>query len=127
MHGLPPASAAIFTSYLYHSTSSGPRGQGGIRRQPRPHTRPPELIDARVTTIIDAPLARGESVRFGATRKEAELLALFATLTVAQSRALHARLWNPSSHDPLAAKLAYLGADRRQRLVGFLGRHRYDR
>jgi len=127
MHGLPPASAAIFTSYLYHSTSSGPRHRRGIRRQPGLHSHPPQAIDARVTAIIDAPLAIGEGALFGATRKAAELLALFATLTVAQSRALYARLWNPSSRDPLAAKLAHLGADRRHRLVGFLGRYRYDR
>jgi hypothetical protein len=124
MHGLPPASAAIFTSYLYHSTTAGPRGRAVIRRQPTPHARPPACVDARITSIIEAPLAHGESLTFGAIRKEAELLALFATLTVAQSRAYHARLWSPNSADPLAAKLAQLGSDRKQRLILFLGRHR---
>lgn len=127
MHGLPPASAAIFTSYLYHSLSSGPRLREGIRRQPRPHTRPPATSDARIVAIVDAPAAPGESARFALTRKEAELLAVFATLTVAQSRALHARLWSPHSADPLAAKLAELGSDRKQRLIWFLGRHRVIR
>ena len=120
---LPPASAAIFTSYLFHSTSQpGPR-RDGIRRQPRPHTRPPESVDARIVAILDAP-ARTESATFTMTRTEAELRALFATLTVAQTRALHARLWSPNSPDPLAAKLARLGVERKARLVEFLGRHR---
>ena len=57
-------------------------------------------------------------------RKEAELFALFATLTVAQSRAYYARLWSPNSPDPVAAKLAQLGSDSKQRLISFLGRHR---
>ena len=124
---LPPASAAIFTSYLYHSTSSGPRGREGIRRQPQPHVRPPAIPDARITAIVDAPQPPGESALFTMTRKEAELLAVFATLTVAQSRALHARLWSPNSADPMAAKLAKLGSDRKQRLIWFLGRHRVIR
>jgi hypothetical protein len=124
MHGLPPASAAIFTSYLYHSTSTSPRDRAGIRRQPTPHARPPACVDARIAFIIDTPLALGESMLFGVTRKEAELLALFATLTVAQSRAYYARLWSPNSTDPLASKLAQLGSDRKQRLIMFLGRHR---
>jgi hypothetical protein len=123
---LPPASAAIFTSYLYHSTSAGPRSREGIRRQPVPH-RPPANVDASIIGIIDAPLAPSESALFGVTRKEAELLALFASLTVAQSRALHARLRSPNSTDLLAAKLAKLGIDRKQRLIWFLGRHRFYR
>ena len=121
---LPPASAAIFTSYLYHSRTAGPYDRGGIRRQPVPHTRPAANVDARIAAIIDAPLGLGESWLFGATRKEAELLAVFASLTVAQSRAYHARLWSPNSADPLAAKLAQLGSDSKQRLILFLGRHR---
>lgn len=121
---LPPASAGIFTSYLYHSSAAGPRVRGGICRQPVPHARPPANVDVRIAAIIDAPLHIGESMMFGATRKEAELLAVFATLTVAQSRAYHARLWSPNSADPIAAKLAQLGSDRKQRLILFLGRHR---
>lgn len=121
---LPPASAGIFTSYLFHSTSSPGSRKGGIRRQPQPHTRPPESVDARIIGIIDAPLAVGEDAAFGALRKEAELLALFASLTVAQTRALHVRVWNPLSPDPIAIKLLRLGNDRKARLVVFLGRHR---
>ena len=121
---LPPASAAIFTSYVFHSTTAGPRDRGGIRRQPVPHARPPASVDARIVAIIDAPLRPGESMLFGATRKEAELFAILATLTVAQSRAYHARLWSPNSADPLAAKLALLGSDRKRQLIYFLGRHR---
>jgi len=120
---LPPASAAIFTSYLFHSTSQPGSRKGGIQRQPRPHTRPPESVDARILAILDAP-TRTESAEFTMTRTQAELLALFASLTVAQTRALHARLWSPNSADPLAAKLARLGADRKACLVEFLGRHR---
>lgn len=121
---LPPASAAIFTSYLFHSTASPGSRQGGIRRQPHPHARPPESVDARIVGIVDAPLVDGEGLAFGLVRKEAELLALFASLTVAQTRALHVRVWNPRSTDPIAAKLQRLGNDRKASLVSFLGRHR---
>lgn len=122
MSALPPATAAIFTSYLYHSL--GARHAGTIRRQPRPPTQPPDGLDARIAAIVDAPPPPGECARFAATRKEAELLTLFATLTVSQSRTLHARLWHPASADPLARVLARLGPERKQRLVLFLGRHR---
>lgn len=133
---LPPASAAIFTSYLYHSLSVGsPNGspnrnihRQGIQRQPRASTEPPtSIIDVRIAAICDAPLAPGESPHFGATRKMTELIAFLATLTVAQSRTLHARLWHPKSADPLLDKLAKLGTAYKQRLILFLGRHRVIR
>ena len=127
---LPPASAAIFTSYLYHSVSVGsPNGnihhRQGIQRQPLARTEPPtSTIDDRIGAICDAPLAPGESPHFGVTRKTTELIAFLATLTVAQSRMLHARLWHPKSADPLVDKLAKLGTAHKQRMILFLGRHR---
>jgi len=122
---LPPASAAIFTSYLYHSVSVGPHHRQGIQRQPLARAEPPTaIIDERIAAICDAPLATGESPHFGATRKTTELIAFLATLTVAQSRMLHARLWHPKSADPLVDKLAKLGSEHKQRMILFLGRHR---
>lgn len=120
---LPPASAAIFTYSLFHARSA-PR-TGSIRPQPAPVV-PLGDFDARVLAILDAP-APHEDLRFTRTRKTAELLALFAQLTVAQTRALHARVWRPTSSDPIAVALSSLGIDHKAALVLFLGRHRIHR
>jgi O-methyltransferase involved in polyketide biosynthesis len=43
-----------------------------------------------------------------------------SALTVLEARALHARLSNPASDDPLAKAFKRLTADRRARLINFL-------
>jgi hypothetical protein len=57
----------------------------------------------------------------------AEALALLAQLTVAQTRAMHARVRSPTSSDPIAVALSTLGMDRKAALLLFLGRHRVVR
>jgi hypothetical protein len=106
-----------------------PRGDGVVV-EPRPlvigklavaprHTPPaPATLDAQLTAILDTPLAPGETVMTGFDRKERELGGLLATLSVADCRALHARLQRSS--DPLARTFARLTSDRRIRLMNFL-------
>lgn len=53
-------------------------------------------------------------------RKEHALGALFATLSVMEARALHARLSNPRPGDAVAARFATLVIERRARLLGGL-------
>jgi hypothetical protein len=119
---LPPASAAIFTHSLFHAVSTpGPR-RDGIRAHPAPAPAPADL-DAR---ILETP-APHEDPRFSATRRMAEVLALFARLTVAETRAMHARVRRTKSSDPVAIALSTLGTDRKAALVLFLGRHRVAR
>src|SRR5688572_2788631 len=108
--GSPRPSCPTSSASPCNPSERSPQIVRNRRRQPAPRTRPPTNVDARIAAIIDAPLQLGESWLFGATRKEAELLAVFASLTVAQSRAYHARLRSPNSADPLAAKLAQLGS-----------------
>jgi hypothetical protein len=90
-------------------------------------TTPPPLSvavagthDAVLVALLDAPLADGETARFGYMRKEAELIAAFARLDVSEARALHRRLTVPQAGDVLVAKLGRLTADRRLRLINFL-------
>ena len=76
--------------------------------------------DASFIAILEAPLQCRETVHFGFARKEAELVAAFATLSVLESRALHARLSNPRSGDVLAAAFMRMTYERRARLISFL-------
>lgn len=122
---LPPASAAIFTASLFHAVSTPGSRKDGIRAQPGPASTMPDF-DARVLAILEAP-APHEDPRFGATRRMAEVLALFAQLTVAETRAMHARVKSPRSSDPIAVALSTLGTDRKAALLLFLGRHRAAR
>ena len=69
----------------------------------------------------EAPRHAGEPAALGFLRKEAELRAAFAALPVSAARALHARLANPRHGDLLATRFSGLVADRRARLLAFLG------
>lgn len=80
----------------------------------------PDSTDARLIAILDAPLVRGETTTAGFARKEQELGAVFAALSLAEARELHARLATPRADDELANKLGRLTPDRRCRLVAFL-------
>jgi hypothetical protein len=105
-----------------------PRSSLGVaRREPSPTIaiRPPTAAvpttaDAKLIAILDAPLATCETALAGFARKEHELGALFATLSVLECRALHKRLGNPQHGDELAHKFARLTLERRCRLLTFL-------
>ena len=77
--------------------------------------------DAALLAILAAPLRLGETAQLGFLRKEAELRAAFAALSVTDARALHVRLANPRPGDTLAEKFAGLVVERKQRLLVFLG------
>ncbi len=82
-------------------------------------TRDTSPIDARVIAIIDAPIT-GETALGGFARKEAELRDAFASLSLADARALHKRLSIPQPGDVVVDKLGRFTAERRTRLVQFL-------
>lgn len=87
----------------------------------RPPSAPrPDTLDARLIAILDAPLALGETAAAGFARKEHELGAAFAALSVLESRAMHARLASPQPKDELANKFARLTIERRGRLLAFI-------
>ncbi|HWU90349.1 MAG TPA: hypothetical protein VN253_23960, partial [Kofleriaceae bacterium] len=62
-------------------------------------------VDERLIEILEAPLAAGETVSSGYRRKEAAMVAVLATLTVLESRALLARLRVARAGDRLVEKL----------------------
>lgn len=87
----------------------------------RPPAAPrPDTIDARLIAILDAPLGIGETAAGGFARKEHELGAIFASLSVLEARAIQARLANVKPGDELANKFARLTCERRGRLINFL-------
>ncbi len=80
-----------------------------------------QLAEADLLAILTAPLHPGESALCGHQRKEHQLAAIFATLSVGEARTLHQRLSrSPSAADTLASKFAALVLDRRQRLLAFI-------
>jgi hypothetical protein len=81
---------------------------------------PPSTGDDKLIAILDAPLGTGETAYAGFHRKEHELGAMFASLSVLACRALHIRLANPKHGDELANKFARLTIERRSRLLNFL-------
>jgi len=83
--------------------------------KPTPTACDPELI-----AILDAPLHAGETAAAGFARKERELGAAFAKLTILAAYALRKRLANPLRDDVLAEKFARLTVERRNRLLQFL-------
>ena len=117
------------TISLFRSEVS-PRGLG-TSSPPTVAIRPafaprPDTVDARLIAILDAPLAPGETAMVGYARKERELGAVFAAMSVFEARAMGARLANPKAGDELANKFARLTVARRTRLLVFLAdaRHR---
>jgi hypothetical protein len=79
-----------------------------------------EAVDERLIEILDAPLAMGETAASGFLRKEQAIVAVLATLTVLESRALLARIRTARAGDRLVEKLGRLTAERRGRLLAFL-------
>lgn len=85
-----------------------------------PSAQRPDTTDARLIAILDAPLAPGELASAGFTRKEHELGAMFAAMSVLECRAIHGRLTAMRPGDELAHKFARLTIERRGRLLTFL-------
>ena len=75
--------------------------------------------DARLIAILD--VDSGEPAYVAFARKERELGEAFAKLPILDQRALHTRLGTVRSGDLLAEKFNRLTADRRGRLLNFLG------
>ncbi len=108
------------------------RPVGLVRRLPAPvlderDDGPPAALptgtvcdDAHLITILDAPLRPGETAVLGFARKERELGAAFAEMSILAARALHKRLANPTPGDALAEKFSRLTVERRYRLLNFL-------
>jgi hypothetical protein len=78
------------------------------------------IDDARLIAILESPLRPGETAVAGYARKERDLAAVFATLSITAAYALRKRLAAPVSDDTLAAKFARLTIERRTRLIQFL-------
>jgi hypothetical protein len=80
----------------------------------------PIAPDGALVAILDAAPAYGETIEAAFRRKEHELLAVFASLSVDASVSLHTRLASPQADDPVAARLARRVRDPRERLLAFL-------
>ncbi len=85
------------------------------RRLPQDHS-----IDARMLTILDAPLVSRETPGEGFARKERDLGNAFAQLSIEDAGAMLQRLSINYAGDPLARKFAKLAEERRERLLDFL-------
>jgi hypothetical protein len=80
--------------------------------------------EAPMLAILMAPLAPGEPAFAGFQRKEGELRAAFAALSIIDAYHLRQRLANPRAGDALAEAFARLTDERRGRLLAFLGEAR---
>ena len=114
------ATSSIFRDARPHSSLGGPRRSSPTIAIRPPTAAVPNTADGKLTAILDAPLTTGETAFIGFARKEHELGALIATLSVLECRALHKRLSNPQHGDELAHKFARLTLERRCRLLAFL-------
>ena len=85
-----------------------------------PSAQRPDTTDARLIALLDAPLSPGELASAGFARKEHELGAMFAAMSVLECRAIHGRLTSMRPGDELAHKFARLTLERRGRLLAFL-------
>lgn len=117
--------ATASASSLFRNDSGEPGLASGRSSSPtiaiRPPSSPrPDTADARLIAILDAPLEFGETTAGGFARKERELGGVFASLSILESRAMHARLTIPKSNDELANKFSRLTIERRCRLTVFL-------
>ena len=79
-----------------------------------------EAIVASIRYVLERALDPAETIAAAFQRKEHDLGALFATLSVPQSRALHRRLSAPAVGDELVTLFERLTRDRRARLLAFL-------
>lgn len=101
-------------------TSSTPAALSIAREPEEVGTAEPIDLDAQLLAILSAGPALGETIEAAFRRKEHELGALFATLDVTTSRALHRRLSRPAEGDLVAAQFGRMVSERRARLLSFL-------
>src|SRR5436305_929564 len=87
---------------------------------PVPATPEQLAIDAKLVAIITAPVPAGQTAMEGYRDKEIALLGVLSQRTVLESRALHARLANPTASDVLAMTFMRLTVERRTRVLAFL-------
>jgi len=80
----------------------------------------PREIESAILAVLEGPVGFGETIETTFRRKEHELGALFAKLTVIECRALHKRLENPKAGDALALRFGAMISVRRARLLAFL-------
>lgn len=76
--------------------------------------------DAELLRLLNGAGLPGESAALVHRRKEHEIGALFATLSIADADALHHRLATPRAGDGVAAQFGRLAFERRERLLAFL-------
>ncbi len=89
--------------------------------EPHPAASALDTYDQNILAVLDGPAAAGESADALYRRKEHELGALFATLPASDAVALAKRLSTVEPGDVLSARFSRLVAERRQRLIDFLG------
>lgn len=80
----------------------------------------PIAHEQEVIAVLDAAPEPHETIELAFRRKEYELRAVFARLTLADARALHRRLTLCLHGDPIAARFVRLIGERRNRLLDFL-------
>ena len=85
-----------------------------------PSTPTHTATDATFIAILERAPDPSETLLTGFARKEAELRASFAALTVNEAREIHKRLSISHPSDLLAQKFKRLTAERRARLINFL-------
>jgi hypothetical protein len=84
----------------------------------------PLPIEGKMLSILRARPEANETVVLAFRRKEAELIALCATLSLVESMQLARRLERANTGDELATAFSRLVVERRQRVIGFLNNAR---
>lgn len=120
---LAPAPVAPPIAPLVDAAASATPGSAKVptlatAQVPTPPVASP--TDTAITTILASASPYGESVATIYARKERELAALFAALSVPEAQQLHVRLSTPAAGDVVAAQFERLVADRRVRLLSVL-------
>lgn len=78
------------------------------------------VIDESLLAILDAPARECETVAQTFQRKESEIIAVCAPLSLIDAHALRKRLATPQPGDRLAQQFARLVVERRTRIINYL-------
>jgi hypothetical protein len=78
------------------------------------------VLEAEISAALHAPPHDGERIASAFERKEQELAAIFARLSVTDARSLYRRLTIVAKDDPVARKFGQMVVERRLRLLTFL-------
>jgi hypothetical protein len=93
-----------------------------VAASPPPATAPLRCeLEVELVAILTMPLANGMSAADGFYRKEAAVFDVLAQLDPAQALQLRVRLRSPRVEDDLAQAFQRFTAERRQRVMAFLG------